>query len=57
MSYSFWTGLWKTIKNGLIVLAPSIVAFITNLPADIQTVYAMPIGFILYFIKNYIQNR
>jgi hypothetical protein len=57
MAYSFKTGIWKTVKNGLILLAPSIVAFLANLPADIQVEYAMPIGLALYFIKNYIENR
>jgi len=57
MGYSFWLGVWKSLKNGIIVLAPSIIAFLSNLPPEIAATYAMPIGFVLYFLKNYIQNR
>jgi hypothetical protein len=57
MAYSLKTGIWKTLKNGLIVLGPSIIAFVAALPADVQIKYAAPLGFLLYFIKNYIENR
>ena len=61
MAYSVSTGLWKTLKNGLIVLGPAIaagaLAFIGALPEDIAYRYSVPLGFAMYFIKNYIENR
>jgi len=57
MSYKIEIGVWKTIKNGLIMFGPSIVAFIGNLPESIKVQYALPIGLVLYFIKNFIENR
>ena len=61
MPYSFWTGVWKAIKNGVIVLGPAgaaaILEFFRLLPPDISTKYALWVGFITYFIKNYLENR
>ena len=60
--YSFKTGLWKSLKNTLIVVGiPALVLFVDNwttiLP-DEWNVYAAPImGFIAYLVKNFIQNR
>lgn len=56
-NYSLKTGIWKTIKNGIIVLAPSILAFAANLPDDVKVQYAMPLGFVLYFVKNLLENK
>jgi len=55
--YSLKIGILKTIKNGAIILAPAVVAFLLALPEDVQIKYAMPIGLLLYFIKNWIENR
>lgn len=51
--YSFKTGLWKTLKNGLILLGPAIIAFLANVPVQ----YAPIAGLIAYMIKNYVENR
>ena len=56
-NYSVILGVWKTIKNGLIVLAPSIIAFIAELPPEISAQYTIPLGFVLYFLKNLIQVK
>lgn len=55
--YSVVLGIWKTIKNGLVVLAPSILAFIGALPPEIQVEHTIVLGFIIYFIKNFIQVK
>lgn len=57
MSYSFKTGVWKTFKNGVIMLGPALLAFLANLPLDVQTKYAPLIGLIAYFIKNWYENK
>lgn len=61
-TYSFKTGLWKSIKNLAIVVGiPSLVLFLDNwttiIPEEWHT-YAFPIlGFVSYFVKNYIENK
>jgi len=57
MSYSLKTGIWKTLLNGVIVLAPSIISFIAQLPEEVTVKYTIPIGFLLYFLKNLIKNK
>jgi len=56
--YSVKIGIWKSLKNGLIVLGPAIAAavleFINVLPPEISLKYALPLGFVTYFIKNLI---
>ena len=59
--YSFGMGLWKTIKNWVVVSIPAFtagwLAFVAELPAD-QQVYATAIaGFVSYFLKNLIQVK
>ena len=62
VTYSFKTGLWKSLKNTLIVVGiPALILFVDNwttiLPDEWNT-YAAPImGFISYLVKNYIENR
>ncbi|MFH1276727.1 MAG: hypothetical protein ABIH82_06465 [Candidatus Woesearchaeota archaeon] len=61
-SYSFKTGLWKSLKNILIVVGiPALVLFVDNwttiLPNE-WNAYAAPImGFVAYLVKNYIENK
>jgi len=60
--YSFKIGIWKSLKNlAIIVGIPALVLFVDNWTQIIPnewTVYAVPImGFISYFVKNYIENR
>ena len=56
MPYSFVTGLWKTIKNGLVVLVPAFIAgyaaFLAALPPEYVPVAQVIGGFIGYFFKN-----
>ena len=62
MTYSFGIGIWKSIKNVAIVMGiPAVILLADNytqwLP-DSYNVVALPIiGFISYFVKNYIQNK
>jgi len=51
--YSFGIGLWKSLKNVLIVFAPALLAFLANVPLE----YVPIASFIAYFIKNYIENK
>ena len=60
--YSFKTGLLKTLKNTLVVVGvPALVLFVDNWTQIIPeewNLYAVPImGFVAYFVKNYIQNK
>ena len=51
--YSLKTGLWKTLKNGLVMFVPAILAFLANVPIQ----YVPIASLIVYFIKNYIENK
>jgi hypothetical protein len=59
--YSFLMGVWKSLKNTAIVLAPAFaaayLAFIANLPVEYQGVAATIGGFLTYLLKNYIQVK
>jgi hypothetical protein len=59
--YSVVIGVWKSIKNNLIVFAPSIIAaglaFVDALPPGIKVEYALPLGLVTYFLKNWHQNK
>ena len=61
MAYSFWTGVWKSIKNTVIVLLPAMgagwLAFVAALPAEWQGVAGFVGGFLAYLAKNYFQNK
>jgi hypothetical protein len=61
MAYSLQTGLWKTIKNGLVVLAPALaagyMAFLAAAPAEWQQPISVIAGFAGYFVKNWFSNR
>ena len=51
--YNIKTGLWKSLKNNLIIFVPAFLAFLASVPIE----YAPIAGFIAYFIKNYIENK
>lgn len=51
--YSFSTGLLKTLKNVAIVLGPSVLAFLANVPPE----YGVVAGFLAYLFKNWIENK
>ena len=51
--YSLKTGLWKTIKNWLIMFVPAILAFLANVPVQYTPIASL----IVYFIKNFIENK
>ena len=53
MTYSVKTGLWKTLKNGLIWFGPAILAFLANVPAE----YAGVASIVAYLLKNWYENR
>ena len=60
--YSIKVGLWKALKNLLVVVGiPSLILFVDNwtkiIPSE-WNVYAVPVmGFVAYFVKNYLQNK
>lgn len=53
IKYSFWKGLWKTIKNSVILLVPFLIAVLAGLPIE----YAWIAAPIVYFLKNLYENR
>lgn len=59
--YSSKTGLWKALKNVVIVLTPAAAAgyaaFVANVPAEYQGAIAAIASFVVYFVKNWYVNR
>ena len=51
--YSLLIGILKTVKNSAYLLVPFIVAVLSGLPSK----YAIFTGPVVYFIKNYFQNK
>jgi len=51
--YSFWIGLAKTAKNSAVLLVPFTVALLATVPAK----YAWIASPIVYFLKNWYENR
>ena len=51
--YSFWIGIWKTIKNSAYLLIPFLIAVL----AGVQVEYAWITGPIMYFLKNLYENK
>ena len=61
MAYSLKLGIWKSIKNGLIVMLPALgagwLAFTQNVPAEYNVYITLAGGFFAYFVKNFIENK
>jgi hypothetical protein len=59
--YRFGLGLWKSLKNTLVVFAPAVLAgwyaFESNVPVEYAGFIAFVGGFITYMLKNYIQVK
>ena len=60
--YSIKTGLWKSIKNVVIVMGiPALVLLLDNytqwVPNEYNAIAFPIIGLISYFVKNYVQNK
>ena len=53
IKYSFLVGIWKSLKNVLIVLAPAFIAFLMNVPLEYTPVASL----LIYLLKNYVENR
>ena len=51
--YSFFVGLWKTVKNSAFLLLPFVAALIATVPAE----YAWIAGPLVYFLKNLYTNK
>ena len=51
--YSFWIGLWKTVKNSAYLLIPFALALLVGVPAE----YAWITGPVVYFLKNLYENK
>lgn len=51
--YSVWIGIGKTAKNSAYLLVPFVVAVLATVPAK----YAWVAGPVVYFLKNYLENR
>jgi len=61
MVYKITLGLWKSLKNTLVVgILPAFYLLCTNIswvPKENMLIMAPILGYIGYFIKNYIENR
>lgn len=61
LTYSLKTGIWKSVKNTLVVLLPAFgagyAAFIMNSPEDLQPYFMAIGGFFAYLVKNYLQVK
>lgn len=59
--YKFGLGLWKSLKNTFIVFAPAVLAgwyaFENSVPIEYAGLIGFIGGFVIYFIKNYIQVK
>ena len=53
VKYSFWIGVWKTVKNSAYLLIPFVLAILAGVPAE----YAWITGPIVYFFKNLYENK
>ena len=51
--YSFWVGVWKSVKNSALLLVPFAVAVLAGAPAE----YAWITGPLVYLLNNYFQNK
>lgn len=51
--YNWKTGVWKSIKNNLVIWLPAILAFLANVPPAFVPFASL----IVYFIKNFIQYK
>ena len=51
--YSFWIGLGKTAKNSAYLLVPFGIALLATVPVK----FAWIAGPVVYFLKNYYENR
>jgi|GEM_PF-6130906 len=52
MKYSWKKGLVKTLKNGLILFGPAILAFLAKVPPQ----YAPIAGLVAYYLKNWYET-
>jgi len=62
MKYKISTGGWKSLKNVLIVWAiPAVLLLADNYTEWVPNKYHVPaagiLGFVSYFIKNWIENK
>lgn len=62
INYSIGTGVWKSLKNlAIIVGIPALVLFIDNwtsiLPEEWKVMATPIMGFLAYFVKNYLSNK
>ena len=53
IKYSFFIGLWKTIKNSAFLLIPFVLALLAGVPVE----YAWATGPVVYFLKNLYENK
>ena len=51
--YNLGVGLYKSLKNILVVLAPAFFAFLANVPAEYTPIASL----LVYLLKNYVENR
>ena len=62
LGYSFWMGVWKSVKNVAVVWGiPAVVLLVGEwqswIPVEYHRTAAPIIGLIAYFTKNYIENK
>jgi len=52
-TYSVLIGIWKTVKNSAYLLGPFLIAVLAGLPVE----YAWVTGPLVYFVKNWYENK
>ena len=50
--YSFLTGVWKTVKNNLIIWGPAVIALLLNVPPKYTPIASV----VVYFLRNLIKH-
>ena len=53
VKYSITTGVWKAIKNCLIIWAPAILAMMANVPVEYTPIASL----VVYFLKNLLEYK
>jgi len=53
IEYNMWIGLWKTVKNSIVLLVPFLLAVLVTVPAE----YAWIAGPIVYMLKNLYETK
>ena len=51
--YSIWIGVWKAIKNNLVVLIPFFLAVLAEVPVELAPIASL----LAYYLKNLYEQK